>query len=67
MKYILLCGGSGKRLTLDTGFPKPLNHVLGIQSLEYILEGIPSNDIYIIINKDLKEYNFDTIVEHLTI
>ena len=66
MKYILLCGGSGKRLTLDTGFPKPLNHVLGIQSLEYILEGIPSNDIYIIINKDLKEYNFDTIVEHLT-
>ena len=50
MKYILLCGGSGKRLSVETGFPKPLNHLLGVQSLEYILEGIPSNDIYIIIN-----------------
>jgi len=65
MKYILLCGGSGKRLQISTSFPKPLNHVQGIQSIQYVLESIPSDEIYVIVNKDLQEYNFDTLLHHL--
>ena len=65
MKYIILCGGSGKRLQTSTAFPKPLNHVRGVQSIQYVLESIPSDEVYVIVNKDLEEYNFDTLLHHL--
>jgi capsule biosynthesis phosphatase len=38
---------------------------MGIQSIRYVLESIPSDEIYIILNKDLEEYNFDTLTHHL--
>ena len=65
MKYIILCGGFGKRLHETASFPKPLNHVLGVHSLKYILDSIPSDEIYIILNKNLKDYNIDTVLPHV--
>jgi len=61
MKYIILCGGIGKRYN-DYSLPKPLNYIRGKHLIEYIIENIPSNDIYIIYYKFLDSYNFREIV-----
>jgi capsule biosynthesis phosphatase len=64
MKYILLCGGIGKRCN-NYSLPKPLNYINGKYMIEYIIENIPSNQIYIIYNICLQEYNFEEIVINL--
>ena len=61
MKYIILCGGIDR----TTSLPNPLNYVNGKHLIEYIIENIPSNDIYIFYNIYLKEYNFEEIVINL--
>lgn len=61
MKYIILCGGIGKRCN-NYSLPKPLNLIQGRHMIEYIIENIPSNDIYIIYNIFLNDYNFREIV-----
>ena len=61
MKYIILCGGIQKTSSL----PNPLNYVNGRHVIEYIIENIPSNEIYIFYNIYLKEYNFEDIVTNL--
>lgn len=61
MKYILLCGGVGKRNN-QYSLPKPLNYINGKHLIEYIIESIPSNEIYIIYNSALDQYNFKEIV-----
>ena len=66
MKYSLLCGGTGNRLRATSYFPKPLNHVLGVHSIEYIVESIPSDEIHVIVNKDLRDYHFDTLLQHMS-
>ena len=64
MKYILLCGGIGKRTT-QYSLPKPLNYINGKYMIEHIVENIPTNEIYIIYNIFLKQYNFEEIVINL--
>jgi len=64
MKYIILCGGTGKRFN-NYSLPKPLNYVFGKHMIEYIIESIPSNDIYIIYNMFLEQYNFEEIILNL--
>jgi len=61
MKYILLCGGIGSRYN-NYSLPKPLNYVYGKHMIEFIIENIPSDEIYIIYNIFLDEYNFKEIV-----
>jgi hypothetical protein len=61
MKYILLCGGIGSRYK-NYSLPKPLNYIHGKHMIEYTIENIPSNEIYIIYNILLDEYNFKEIV-----
>jgi capsule biosynthesis phosphatase len=61
MKYILLCGGIGKRCN-QYSLPKPLNFIHGKHLIEYIIESIPSTEIYIIYNSVLEQYNFKEIV-----
>ena len=61
MKYIILCGGIGKRLT-NYSLPKPLNLVQGRHMIEYVIDNIPSNEIFIIYNIFLDEYNFQEIL-----
>ena len=61
MKYILLCGGIGLR-NKNYSLPKPLNYINGKYLIEYIIESIPSETIYIIYNSLLNEYNFRQIV-----
>ena len=61
MKYIILCGGIGKRNN-QYSLPKPLNYINGKHLIEYIIESIPSNEIYIIYNIGLNNYNFKEIV-----
>ena len=61
MKYIILCGGIGKRCNTYS-LPKPLNYISGKHLIEYIIENIPSNEIYIIYNKILDDYNFKEII-----
>jgi capsule biosynthesis phosphatase len=64
MKFILTCGGVGKRLN-SYSLPKPLNYVNGKYMIEHIIENIPSDEIYIIYNIYLKEFNFEEIVVNL--
>jgi capsule biosynthesis phosphatase len=64
MKFILTCGGVGKRLN-NYSLPKPLNYVNGKYMIEHVIENIPSEEIYIIYNIYLKEYNFEEIVVNL--
>jgi capsule biosynthesis phosphatase len=64
MKYILLCGGVGKRCN-NYSLPKPLNYINGKHMIENIIENIPSNEIYIVYNIWLDEYNFKEIVINL--
>ena len=61
MKYIILCGGIGKRNN-NYSLPKPLNYINGKHLIEYIIESIPSDDIFIIYNIGLSEYNFVEII-----
>ena len=61
MKYIILCGGIQK----TTSLPNPLNYVNGRHLIEYIIENIPSNEVYIFYNIFLEEYNFEEIVMNL--
>jgi capsule biosynthesis phosphatase len=64
MKFILLCGGIGKRCN-NYSLPKPLNYVGGKHMIEYIIESIPADEIYIIYNIFLEQYNFEEIVINL--
>jgi capsule biosynthesis phosphatase len=64
MKFVVLCGGSGTRLAQSNGFPKPWNFILGIPMLQYVLENIPSEDVTLILNKDLAYLNLDTTLHH---
>jgi len=61
MKYIILCGGIQKTSSL----PNPLNYVNGRHLIEYIIEHIPSNEIYLFYNIFLEEYNFEEIIVNL--
>jgi capsule biosynthesis phosphatase len=62
MKYIILCGGINE---CSYSLPKPLNYIHGKYMIEYIIENIPSKDIYIFYNIFLEEYNFEEIVINL--
>lgn len=64
MKYILLCGGIGKRCN-NYSLPKPLNFINGKHMIERIIKNIPSEEIYIIYNIFLEEYSFEEIVKNL--
>jgi capsule biosynthesis phosphatase len=66
MKYIVLCGGSGTRLETPNGFPKPFNMVLGVPSIQRVVESIPSDEIYVFLNKDLREIRAHTVLPHLS-
>jgi capsule biosynthesis phosphatase len=61
MKFIILCGGIGKRNN-NYSLPKPLNYINGKHMIMYSIQSIPSNEIYIIYNSKLKEYNFEEII-----
>jgi capsule biosynthesis phosphatase len=61
MKHIILCGGIGKRNN-NYSLPKPLNYINGRHLIEYIIESIPDNEIYIIYNYELDNYNFKEII-----
>lgn len=60
MKYILLCGGCGNRITYS--LPKPLNYINGKHSIEYVIDSIDTSEIYIIYNNKLDNYNFKEII-----
>lgn len=60
-KFIILCGGIGRRNN-SYSLPKPLNYINGRHMIEYIIENIPANEIYIIYNIALAQYNFEEIV-----
>ena len=70
MKYIILCGGIGKQTatqathqaTHQATLPKPLNFIQGRQMIEYVVDNIPSNEVFIIYNIFLDEYNFQEIL-----
>jgi capsule biosynthesis phosphatase len=59
MKYIILCGGIGKQTAT---LPKPLNFIQGRHMIEYVVDNIPSNEVFIIYNIFLDEYNFQEIL-----
>lgn len=61
MKYILLCGGNGSRY-YNYSLPKPLNYIYGKHMIEFTIENIPSNNIFIIYNILLDNYNFKEII-----
>ena len=61
MKFILLCGGIGKRCN-GYSLPKPLNYVNGRHMIEYIIENVPSNEVYIVYNIFLDQFNFREII-----
>ena len=61
MKYIILCGGIGKRCN-QYSLPKPLNYINGKHLIEYIVESIPSTEIYIVYNAALDAYNIKEIL-----
>lgn len=61
MKFVLLCGGIGMRNN-NYSLPKPLNYIHGKHMIQYAIESIPSNEVYIIYNYKLKDYNFEEIV-----
>ena len=61
MKYILKCGGVGKRMN-NYSLPNPLNYINRKHIIEYAINNIPSHEIYIIYNIYLSEFNFEEIV-----
>jgi len=56
-----MCGGIGRRNN-QYSLPKPLNYINGRHMIEYIIDNIPSNEIYIIYNIALIQYNFKEII-----
>jgi len=64
MKYIILSGGIGKRCN-NYSLPKPLNYVNGKHMIEYVIESIPCDEIYIIYNGVLEQFNFEEIIINL--
>ena len=64
MKYIILCGGIENKCDKYL-LPNPLNYINGKHMIEYIIDKIPSDEIFIIYNKYLDEYNFVEIVINL--
>jgi capsule biosynthesis phosphatase len=62
MKYIILCGGIGKQTARQHSLPKPLNFIQGRHMIEYVVDNIPSNEVFIIYNIFLDEYNFQEIL-----
>ena len=76
MKYIILCGGIDKQPTSSSShsqasqqasrsspsLPSPLNYIQGRHMIEYVIDNIPSNEVYIIYNIFLDEYNFQEIL-----
>ena len=50
MKYIILCGGIGKQTARHPSLPKPLNFIQGRHMIEYVVDNIPSNEVFIIYN-----------------
>ena len=63
MKVIVLCGGLGVRF--KSIFPKPLNLIHGKPLIYWSLKTLPYDDIVIVYNYKLDEYNFTHTVEHL--
>ena len=61
MKYIILCGGIGIRVN-NYSLPKPLNFIKGRHLIEYIIDSLNTNEIYIVYNKILDIYNFEEII-----
>jgi capsule biosynthesis phosphatase len=64
MKFVILCGGIGKRIN-NFSLPKPLTYINGKHMIEYVIEKIPTNDVHIIYNIWLQMYNFEEIVVNL--
>jgi capsule biosynthesis phosphatase len=64
MKYVIMCGGMGKRCN-NYSLPKPLNYFNGKHMIEYVIESIPSDEIYIIYNLFLEQFNFEEIIINL--
>uniref|UniRef100_A0A6C0K8V4 Uncharacterized protein n=1 Tax=viral metagenome TaxID=1070528 RepID=A0A6C0K8V4_9ZZZZ len=68
MKYIILCDGIGKQTATQHSqhsqhsLPKPLNFIQGRHMIEYVVDNIPSNEVFIIYNIFLDEYNFQEIL-----
>jgi len=67
MKYIVLCGGLGNRVSNSVLYSKPLNLINGVHSICYCMESLPYDEIYFILNKKLIDYNFDTLLPHMNI
>jgi|LauGreSuBDMM15SN_2_FD.fasta_scaffold00716_4 capsule biosynthesis phosphatase len=67
MIFIVLSGGIGSRLSNSVLYSKPLNLIKGQHSICYCLNSIPQENIYMILNRKLKEYNFDTLLPHLNL
>jgi choline kinase len=67
MIYIILSGGIGTRLSNTVLYSKPLNLIKCQHSICYCLNSIPEENVYMILNKKLKEYNFDTLLLHLNL
>jgi len=61
VNFVILCGGIGRRNN-QYSLPKPLNYINGRHMIEYIIEKIPSNRIFIIYNIALAQYNFEEII-----
>ena len=64
MIYFILCGGIGRRNN-QYSLPKPLNYINGKHMIEYVIESIPSDEIYIGYNIYLQSYNFEEIIINL--
>ena len=64
MKYVILCGGIGKRCN-NYSLPKPLNYVNCKHMIEYVIESLPADEIYIIYNGFLELFNFEEIIINL--
>lgn len=66
MHVIILCGGSGTRLS-DYSLPKPLNMIHGVPSISHCLRNIPSEvtTLHFIVAPHLAKFNFEEIVKNL--
>ena len=60
MKYIILCGGIEDEYNYS--LPKPLNYIYGKHMIEYVIENIPSDEIFILYNIFLDGFNFREII-----
>ena len=53
---------SRSQATQQASLPSPLNYIQGRHMIEYVIDNIPSNEVYIIYNIFLDEYNFQEIL-----